>query len=114
MSVLLCLCSCPDDASAARIADALVDERLAACVSIVPGMRSVYRWQGKVQRSDEMLLLVKTSAACADTLRQRIVALHPHEVPEVVMIETDGGLPAYLDWVAAETTPANTADSDAD
>ena len=112
--MLLCLCSCPDDASATRIADALVDERLAACVSIVPGMRSVYRWQGKVERADEMLLLVKTSTARADTLRQRIVALHPHELPEVIMFEADGGLPAYLDWVAAETTPADPADPDAD
>lgn len=114
MSVLLCLCSCPDDASATRIADALVGERLAACVSIVPGVRSVYRWHGKVERAGEMLLLVKTSAARADTLRERIVALHPHELPEVIMVETNGGLPAYLDWVAAETTPVAPSEPDAD
>lgn len=107
MSVLLCLCSCPDDASAARIAETLVDERLAACVNILPGVRSVYRWQGQVERADELLLLVKTSAQRADTLRERILALHPYELPEVIMVEVDGGLPAYLDWVAAESGAAS-------
>lgn len=111
--MLLCLCSCPDDASATRIADALVDERLAACVSILPGVRSVYRWQGRIEHAGEMLLLVKTSAGRADTLRERIVALHPYELPEVIMVEADGGLPAYLDWVATETA-LTTPDPDAD
>lgn len=107
MPALLCLCSCPDDTSAKRIAEALVEERLAACVNILPNMRSVYRWQGKVEHADELLLLVKTSAQRADTLRERILALHPHELPEVIMVEIDGGLPAYLDWVAAESGAAS-------
>lgn len=106
MSVLLSFTTCPDAACAERIADALVGERLAACVNILPGVRSVYRWQGRVERAGEVLLLAKTTPERAAKLQQRIVALHPHELPEVILVETAGGLPAYLDWVAAETAPA--------
>ena len=63
MDVVVCLCACPDAAVAARIADALVEAELAACVNVLPGMRSVYRWQGTVERADEMLLLIKTVRA---------------------------------------------------
>ena len=107
MSALLCLCTCPDDTIAARIADILVGERLAACVNVLPGIRSVYRWQGQVERADEVLLLAKTTHARADALRERIVALHPHELPEVIVVGIEGGLPAYLDWIAAETAAAS-------
>lgn len=106
MSVLLSLTTCPDATCAERIADALVGERLAACVNILPGVRSVYRWQGRIERGAEVLMLAKTTPERADKLRQRIVALHPYELPEVILVETAGGLPAYLDWVAAETAPA--------
>lgn len=102
---LLCLCTCPDDASAARIADALVGERLAACVNTVPGMRSTYRWQGAVEHADEHQLLIKTSRSRFDALRARIQALHPHAVPELIAIDIADGRPAYLDWIAAETSP---------
>lgn len=104
MTVLLCLCTTPDLGSARMIADALVAERLAACVSLLPGVASVYRWEGRVEHADEVQLLVKTTRDCLPALQARIVALHPHELPEVIAVEAAGGLPAYLDWVAAETT----------
>ena len=103
MPVLLSFTTCPDTDCADRIADALVDERLAACVNVLPGVRSVYRWEGQVERGKEVLLLAKTTPGQAQALQQRIVELHPYELPEVVMVESAGGLPAYLDWVAAET-----------
>ena len=63
-------------------------------------MRSVYRWQGRVEQASETLLLIKTTSACFPTPRQRIVAMHPYELPEVVAVEITTGLPAYLDWIA--------------
>lgn len=107
---LLCLCTCPDEASATRIARALVEERLAACVSLVPGVRSVYRWQGRVEEAGETLLLAKTTGARLDTLRERLLALHPYELPELVVVEIDAGLPAYLRWIAAETAATGAID----
>lgn len=104
---LLCLSSCPDDTTARRIAEALVSEGLAACVNVLPAVHSVYRWQGKVQRAGEALMLAKTTPRCFAALRDRIVALHPYELPEVVAVEVADGLPAYLGWIASQTgTPA--------
>lgn len=102
---VLAFCTCPDAATAARIADALVGERLAACVSVLPGVRSVYRWQGAVERADEVQLLIKTVAARMPALAARIVALHPYELPEVVAVEAAAGLPAYLEWISAQVAP---------
>ena len=103
MTVLVCFCTCPDTDSAQRIADTLVAERLAACVNVLPGLRSVYRWQGAIECADEVLLLAKTVVERRDALCARIVALHPHELPEVIAVEASGGLTAYLDWVAEQT-----------
>ncbi len=103
-------CACPDAATATRIADALVGERLAACVNVLPGVRSIYRWQGAVERADEALLVIKTVAARVPALSARIAALHPYELPEVVAVEAAAGLPAYLDWVAAQSTPDRQAE----
>jgi periplasmic divalent cation tolerance protein len=85
---------------AERIAQALVTERLAACVNVVPGVASVYRWKGAVQKDDELLLVIKTRAEAVETLRARLVALHSYELPEVVVIAIAGGHPPYLDWIA--------------
>ena len=104
LSVLVCFCTCPDVDSAARLAEALVEERLAACVNVMPGLRSVYRWQGAVERSDEVLLLIKTTRSRLPALSARVLELHSHELPEVVAVEVVGGLPAYLDWVTEQTS----------
>ena len=105
MNALLCLTTCPDLDTAQRIADALVEERLAACVNLLPGMQSTYRWQGKVEHAAEVLLLAKTTRVRMPALQERIVALHPYELPEVLAVEA-GGLPAYLQWIARETDPS--------
>ncbi|MGG6462047.1 divalent-cation tolerance protein CutA [Solilutibacter silvestris] len=103
MTPLVCFSTCPDAASADRIATALVEERLAACVNVLPGVRSTYRWQGQVQRDDEILLVIKTGVDRLDALRERLATLHPYELPELIAVEATGGLPAYLDWIATET-----------
>jgi periplasmic divalent cation tolerance protein len=85
---------------AERIAQALVTERLAACVNVVPGVASIYRWKGAVQKEDELLLVIKTRAEAVEALRARLVALHSYDLPEVVVIAIAGGHPPYLDWIA--------------
>lgn len=112
VSALICFCTCPDADTAERIATALVDERLAACVNILPGVRSVYRWQEAVERADEVLLLVKTMPDRFDRLKTRLLELHPYELPEVLAVETDAGHPDYLHWVAAQTRPIPTRRKD--
>ena len=102
-TVLACFCTCPDASSASRIADALVEDRLAACVNQVPGLRSVYRWAGAIERADEVLLVIKTTRSRLEALTTRIRELHPHERPEVIAFAVAGGLAAYLDWVAEQT-----------
>ena len=108
MPAHLVFCTCPDPASARRIADAVVGERLAACVNLVPGLVSVYRWQGKIEQAGEILLLIKTTQDRLPALTARLTELHPHELPEVLAVEADAGLPAYLEWVAAQTAYEDT------
>ena len=98
-TVLLCYCTCPDRDSAGRIARALVDERLAACVSGIAAVRSTYRWQEAVHTDTEELLLIKTTAARFDALKIRLLELHPYELPELVAVPVQRGHEAYLDWV---------------
>lgn len=102
-SPLIVHCTCPDAATADLLALALVSERLAACVSVLPGVRSTYRWQGEIERADEVLLLIKTTRDRLDALSARVQALHPNELPEVLAIEAVGGLAPYLDWVTEQT-----------
>lgn len=106
LSALICFCACPDTDTADRLARTLVEERLAACVQRLPGVRSVYRWQGQVESADEHLLLIKTAPAQWPALQARVLALHPHDVPELIAVETTAGLPAYLDWIQAQTGAA--------
>jgi periplasmic divalent cation tolerance protein len=84
---------------AERIAEALVEKRLAACVNVLPGVRSIYRWKGALERDEERLLVVKTRAERFEALREAILALHPYEVPEVVAVPIEAGSPAYLRWL---------------
>jgi periplasmic divalent cation tolerance protein len=98
-SYLVVLCSCPDEASAGQLAGTLVAERLAACVTQLPGATSVYHWEGTVQRDAEVVLIIKTTAGRLATLSARIESLHPYEVPEVIAIPVTGGSERYLGWV---------------
>lgn len=95
----LVLTTCPDAELAETIARALVKERLAACVNVLPPMRSVYRWRGRIESAQEQLLIVKTRVADYTAVQQRICELHSYEVPEVIAIPLAGGLPAYLAWL---------------
>ena len=100
-TVLLCYCSCPDSDSAQAIAEALVGERLAACVNRLSGISSTYRWQGAVTTEREELLLIKTTARRFEALKSRLLELHPYELPELIAIPVERGHDAYLDWVRA-------------
>lgn len=102
-SPLLIFCTCPDQAIAERIAETVVRERLAACVNLVPGLTSIYRWEGKIQRDTELLLLVKTRAAVYPLLEARIRELHPYQVPEIIALPIQTGSATYLDWIADNT-----------
>lgn len=95
----LVISTCPDEASARRLAEQVVTEGLAACVTRVPGARSSYVWDGTLQDSPEVLLLFKTSAERLATLSARIESLHPYDVPEVVAVGIDGGSERYLAWL---------------
>ncbi|WP_373048294.1 divalent-cation tolerance protein CutA [Vulgatibacter sp.] len=88
---------------AADLARALVEERLAACGNVVPGLRSIYRWQGEVQDEPEVLLLLKTTSALFERLRGRVVELHAYENPEVLALPVEAGQLPYLDWIRQET-----------
>lgn len=103
--ILVVLSTFPSLARATEAADVLVQERLAACVNVVPGLTSIYRWQGGVARDAEVLAVIKTTRARFDELAERLKSLHPYELPEIVAFEAAAGSAAYLDWVRAETTP---------
>lgn len=98
-SVLIVHCTCPDESTGVRIAQALVERRLAACVSLTPPIRSIYSWQGVVESAAERLLLVKTTAERYQDLEATILSLHPYELPEILAVPVSTGLPAYLSWV---------------
>ena len=93
----------PDAEVAGRIASTLVDERLVACVNILPGLRSIYRWQDKRCDEVEVLCLMKTRLDLFSTLRDRIAALHPYQGPEIIALPLAAGSAPYLDWVRQST-----------
>lgn len=97
------LSTAPDAATAARLARALVEESLAACVNVIPVVRSIYAWNEAIQDEQEALMIAKTTAARATRLRERLVELHPYEVPEVVAVPLVDGHDAYLRWIATAT-----------
>lgn len=101
----------PDRALAAKIAERLVESRAAACVNLLPGIESVYRWQGRVERAEEVALIVKTTAAAAGFARAEIRALHPYETPAIAAwpVSAAGADPDFLAWIRAETAPPGEA-----
>ncbi|MEQ1757540.1 MAG: divalent-cation tolerance protein CutA [Vicinamibacterales bacterium] len=104
MSLLLVLTTLEAETDAAPLAQLLVEERLAACVNVLPPMLSIYRWKGAVEQAREQQLIIKTSADRLDALKARLVELHPYEVPEVVVIGADGAA-SYEAWLAEAVRP---------
>lgn len=98
---LLVYSTCPDSAVAERLARVLVEAGHAACVNIVPAVRSMYLWKGAIQVDDEAMMVIKTTAAQFTGLRDTLVAQHPYELPEVVAVAIEAGHGPYLDWVAS-------------
>lgn len=101
---LLVLTNLPDAERARALADALVEARLAACVNILAPCRSVYRWEGKLEDATEVPLLIKTTAERYPALEAAIRRHHPYELPEIIAVPIERGLPEYLGWVASETS----------
>ena len=93
------LCTVPDETTAGQIADALVSEKLAACVNIIPSIMSVYRWKDALEHDEELLLLIKTSEAVWPLLETRILELHPYELPEIIAVRIDAGQTEYTQWI---------------
>lgn len=102
MDTLLIIANCPDEACANAIALAVVEAGLAACVNILPRVQSIYRWQGKVESATEIPLFIKSTAGNYAALEAAIRQHHPYDVPEIIALPVERGLPAYLNWVAAE------------
>lgn len=100
---LLVISTCPDEQSANTIAAALVESGHAACVNIVPGLTSVYRWQGRVERDSELLLLVKTTPEAYSRVQETLCRLNPNELPEIIAVPIERGLTDYLNWVSQQT-----------
>ncbi len=101
---IVVLTTCPDEASAARIAAELTESRLAACVTRQP-VRSTYRWQGRIEDEPEVLLLIKTLGSRFADLEIRLKSLHPYDVPEIIALPFAAGSAAYLSWLSAEVAP---------
>ncbi|MDR7192344.1 divalent-cation tolerance protein CutA [Luteimonas terrae] len=108
MDILVCFSTCPDASTAERIARTLVESRLAACVNLLPGVRSIYRWEGAIASEAEVLMMIKTTTAQLPALREHLVALHPYDVPELIALPVADGLPAYLQWIADGVAPVGT------
>ncbi len=101
-NVVAVLTTAPNAEVAERIGETLVQERLAACANVVPGVRSIFRWKGAISRESEVLMILKTTTESLAALSRRVVELHPYEVPEVIALDVRTGHEPYLDWVRAE------------
>ncbi len=98
---IVAFCTVPNAQTGADIAKVLVDEQREACVNLIDGLRSIYRWQGEVCDDAEALLLIKTRRNGFESLMKRIIELHPYDTPEVIALPIIAGLPKYLDWIDA-------------
>ncbi|HET9753774.1 MAG TPA: divalent-cation tolerance protein CutA [Myxococcales bacterium] len=100
---MLVFTTLPSAEAAAELAKAVVGEKLAACANLLPAVRSIYRWQGRVQDESEVLVLFKTRQEHFERLKARLLELHPYEIPEVLAVPVEQGYQAYLDWLGQET-----------
>lgn len=105
--VIVVYCTVPDNASGERLAGHLVEYRLAACVTLIPAVTSVYRWQGRVETACESLLMIKARAGDYAPLESAIRSQHPYELPEIITVPVNGGLAEYLDWVRTTDNEAS-------
>ena len=106
--ILLVLTNMPDQTSAALLAESLVTQNLAACVNILAPCQSIYTWQGKLEHTAEVPMLIKTSQTRYNALEAAILKAHPYELPEIITINVDGGLPQYLQWVNTQLSAEGT------
>jgi periplasmic divalent cation tolerance protein len=106
--VVILLTTVPGSDAGEHLARALVEERLAACVNLLPAMTSTYRWQGSIHQEEERQLVIKSTRDRVDAIRARLSSLHPYDVPELLVLPVEQGGDAYLDWVRRETTAAQT------
>ena len=104
--VLVVLCTLPEGDTAAKVGGALVKARLAACVNLIPQLRSIYEWQGEICDDPEVLAIIKTTRDRFESLRARLAELHPYECPEIIGVPVEAGHADYLAWVAEVTRPA--------
>ena len=105
MSLILCLVTCPSRDAATAIARQLVDEQIAACVNVIPGVQSIYRWQGSICVDEEALLIIKSAPYLVERLQQRVLELHPYEVPEFVVLEPSHVADTYAEWLGTSVLP---------
>jgi len=110
MSIRIVYMTAGSPQEAARIANALVHRRLAACVNIIDGMRSVYEWQGALQEDREVVMIAKTRADCLPELTEAVKTLHSYECPCIVELAVSGGNNAFLEWVSAQVDPPSAKD----
>ncbi|MGB1108763.1 MAG: divalent-cation tolerance protein CutA [Gammaproteobacteria bacterium] len=102
-SIVLVYCTCPDEATAKRLARLVVEEKLAACVNVITQLTSVYEWEGDIQEDSEVLLLAKTREGAYPALEMLLLESHPYELPEIIAVPVTSGLPGYIDWVVRST-----------
>ena len=103
MEYQIVLTTCPSQEIAEKLAEGLVNEQLAACVSIIPNVTSVYKWKGVVEKAQEIQLILKCRAGQFAAIKDYILAHHPYELPELIAVPLSDGLPAYLDWIKEQT-----------
>lgn len=101
---ILVLCTCPNQAVAEEISQQLLQKRLAACINSIAGVTSSYRWQGKIETEAEVLMIIKSTSEQYPVLQNEIAQLHPYELPEILAVTIDTGLPSYLNWIVENTT----------
>ena len=99
MTPVMIYCTCPDIETANRISRLLISHHAAACVNQLPGITSIYEWEGKIEENNEVLLLIKSTEERFDSIQKLIIEEHPYELPELIAVPISKGLPDYLDWI---------------